>query len=66
MDADPANGLKRPELVGFASPHLSPRGEMIAQRFDFTRHFLTERNTGRISEKKKMRCGIKDQARARH
>ncbi|MGI9304983.1 MAG: hypothetical protein ACR2RB_20095, partial [Gammaproteobacteria bacterium] len=48
-----------------ASPQFSSRGEMIAQRFDFTTHFLKERNTGRISEKKKMRCGIKDQARAR-
>ncbi|MGI9301311.1 MAG: hypothetical protein ACR2RB_01190, partial [Gammaproteobacteria bacterium] len=28
------------------SPHFSPRSEMIAQRFDFTRHFLKERNTG--------------------
>ncbi|MGI9303410.1 MAG: hypothetical protein ACR2RB_11995, partial [Gammaproteobacteria bacterium] len=30
---------------------------------NFTRHFLKEWNTGRISEKK-MRCGIKDQASA--
>ncbi len=27
------------------SPHFSPVGEMIAQRFGFTRNFLKERNT---------------------
>ena len=31
-----------------ASPHFSPVGEMIAQRFGFTRNFLKERNTGCI------------------
>ncbi|MGI9302095.1 MAG: phytanoyl-CoA dioxygenase family protein [Gammaproteobacteria bacterium] len=33
-----------------SSPYFSPRGEIIAQRFEFTRHFLIERNTSCISE----------------
>ncbi len=33
-----------------ASPHFSPVGEMIAQGFESTRHFLKERNTDCISD----------------
>ena len=32
------------------SPHFSPGGEMIAQRFGFTRDFQKEQNTGCISD----------------
>jgi hypothetical protein len=35
------------------SPHFSPRGEMIAQRFGFTVDFLMERNTGCIPDRRK-------------
>jgi hypothetical protein len=31
--------------AGYFSPHVSPQGEMMAQRFGFTVDFLKERNT---------------------
>jgi multidrug efflux pump len=39
--------------------------EMIARRFGFTTDFLRERNTRVYFRPKKIRCGFKDQARAR-
>jgi hypothetical protein len=39
---------------------------MIAQGFGFTRDFLTKRNTRLYFRGKKIPCGFKDQARARH
>ena len=38
------------EPVFRASPHFSPRGEMIAQRFGFTADFLKKRNTDCIPD----------------
>jgi hypothetical protein len=35
------------------NPHFSPEGEMIAQRFGFTRDFPKERKTGCISDRGK-------------
>lgn len=35
------------------NPHFLQVCENIAKRFDFTTHFLTERNTGCISEGRK-------------
>ncbi len=39
---------------------------MIAQGFGFTRNFLKERNNGAYCRLKKISCGFKEQARARH
>ncbi len=39
---------------------------MIAQGFGFTRNFLKERNNSAYSRLKKIPCGFKQQARARH
>ncbi len=47
------------------SPHFSPGGEMIAQKFGFIRHFTKERNNSVYFRLSKMPYGFKDQARAR-
>jgi hypothetical protein len=39
---------------------------MIAQSFGFTRGFLKEWNNSAYSRLKKIPCGFKEQARARH
>jgi len=39
---------------------------MIAQGFGFTRDFLKERNNSAYCRLKKITCGFKEQARARH
>jgi len=39
---------------------------MIAQGFGFTRDFLKERNNRAYFRLKKIPCGFKEQARARH
>ncbi len=39
---------------------------MIAQGFGFTRDFLKERNNSAYFRLKKIPCGFKQQARARH
>ncbi len=39
---------------------------MIAQGFGFTRDFLKERNNSAYFRLKKIPCGFKEQARARH
>jgi len=39
---------------------------MIAQDFGFTRDFLKERNNSTYCRLKKIPCGFKEQARARH
>ena len=39
---------------------------MIAQGFGFTRDFLKERNNSAYCRLKKIPCGFKEQARARH
>ena len=39
---------------------------MIAQGFGFTRDFLKERNNSAYLRLKKIPCGFKEQARARH
>jgi len=39
---------------------------MIAQGFGFTREFLKERNNPAYFRLKKIPCGFKEQARARH
>ena len=41
------------------SPDFLPEGKMIAQRFIFTRSFLTERNTDCLSERRKLVMGTK-------
>jgi len=70
----PATHLTKPEGAGQwvdgkatagASPHFSPGGEMIAQRFGFTRHLLKEWNNSVYFQLKKRSCGFKDQGRAR-
>jgi hypothetical protein len=38
------------EKKDLVSPHFSPRGEMIAQRFGFTADFLKKRNTDCIPD----------------
>ncbi len=48
------------------NPHFSPVGGMIAQGFGFTRNFLKERNNSAYFRLKKIPCGFKQQARARH
>ena len=53
------------QCIGTTSPHFSPGGEMIAQRFGFTRHFLRKWNNSVYFRLKKKSCGFKDQARAR-
>ncbi|MEN8107107.1 MAG: hypothetical protein ABFS22_03775, partial [Pseudomonadota bacterium] len=47
--AMPIAGIAMVCSIG-SSPHFSPRGEMIAQRFGFTVDFLKERNTDCISD----------------
>ena len=39
---------------------------MIAQGFEFTSDFLKERNNSAYFRLKKIPCGFKEQARARH
>ncbi len=51
-------GRDRPITVG-TSPDFSPEGKMIAQRFVFTRGFLTERNTDCLCEGRKSLVGTK-------
>jgi len=47
------------------SPHFSPRGEMITQRFVFTKDFMKEWNNSVYFRLNKILCGFKDQVRAR-
>ena len=42
------------------NPHFSPVGEMIAQRFGFTRNFLQGAEYGLYFRLKKIPCGSKD------
>ncbi len=53
-------------LIDRVSPHYSPGGGMIAQGFGFTMDFLKERNNNAYFRLKKIPCGFKQQARARH
>jgi hypothetical protein len=48
-----------------ASPHFSPRGEMITQRFVFKKDFMKEWNNSVYFRLNKILCGFKDQVRAR-
>ncbi len=48
-----------------ASPHISPGGEMITQRFGFTKDFTMEWNNRVSFRLSKILCGFKDQVRAR-
>jgi hypothetical protein len=45
------------------SPHCSPGGEMIAQKFVFTRDFPKAWNNPVYFQLRKISCGCKDQAR---
>ena len=47
------------------SPPVSPGGEMITQRFGFTKDFAKEWNNRVYFRLSKMFCGFKDQVRAR-
>ena len=47
------------------SPHFSPGGEMITQRFGSTKDFAKEWNNRVYFRLSKMLCGLKDQVRAR-
>ena len=47
------------------SPPVSPGGEMITQRFGFTKDFAMEWNNRVYFRLSKMLCGFKDQVRAR-
>ena len=48
-----------------ASPHVLPGSEMITRRFEFTKYFAKEWNKLVYFRLSKMRCGSKDQVRAR-
>ena len=52
-------------VVKKTNPHFSPGGEMITQRFGFTKDFLKERNNSAYFRLNKILCGFKDQVRAR-
>jgi len=47
------------------SPHFSPGGEMITQRFGFTKDFTKKWNNLVYFRLSKILCGFKDQVRAR-
>jgi len=53
------------QLRNRVNPHFSPGGEMITQRFEFTKDFTKEWNNSVYSRLSKIFCGFKDQVRAR-
>jgi len=53
-------------VPGSCLPRIRASMHIIAQGFGFTRDFLKERNNSAYCRLKKIPCGFKEQARARH